>query len=117
MTETTFKAAYGVLQQHAATLQGQENPDVDDLLVIVSESVAAYQVCRTRIEAVEKALKESAFVMDAAVATTPKVAHDAMFPIFEKWNDPEPAASGERDIPFFMVLVQPQFQSASNRVH
>ena len=117
MTETTFKAAYGVLQQHAATLQGQENPDVDELLVIVSESVAAYQVCRTRIEALEKALKEAAFVMDAAVVTTPKVAHDDMSPIFEKWEGTDPAASGEQDIPFFRLLVQPQFQSAINRVN
>jgi len=57
MTERSFRDAYGVLQQHAETLREQSEPNIDDLLTIVTESVAAYQVCKERIDAVEAALK------------------------------------------------------------
>ena len=54
---TTFKEAYGVLQRHAATLREQKEPNIDDLLKVVTESVSAYKVCQERIDAVEKALE------------------------------------------------------------
>jgi exodeoxyribonuclease VII small subunit len=54
---TTFKEAYGVLQKHAATLRDQKDPNIDDLLQVVTESVGAYKVCQERIDAVEKALE------------------------------------------------------------
>lgn len=54
---TSFRDAYGVLQRHAETLRSQEEPNIDDLLTIVTESVSAYKVCRQRIDAVEEALK------------------------------------------------------------
>jgi exodeoxyribonuclease VII small subunit len=57
MTERSFKDAYGVLQRHAQTLREQAEPNIDDLLTIVKESVEAYGVCKTRIDAVEAALK------------------------------------------------------------
>lgn len=57
MTQRTFKEAYGVLQRHAETLRDQEDPNIDDLLTIVTESVEAYKVCKDRIDAVEGALK------------------------------------------------------------
>ncbi|WP_216860159.1 exodeoxyribonuclease VII small subunit [Inhella gelatinilytica] len=57
MTEQTFKGAYAVLQRHAETLRTQREPNVDDLLTIVTESVDAYKVCKARIDAVEKALE------------------------------------------------------------
>ncbi|MEZ2299438.1 exodeoxyribonuclease VII small subunit [Variovorax sp. RCC_210] len=57
MTQRTFKEAYGVLQRHAETLRDQEDPNIDDLLTIVTESVEAYKVCKDRIDAVEEALK------------------------------------------------------------
>ena len=56
---TTFKQAYGVLQRHAETLRTQSEPNIDDLLSIVEESVAAYKVCKERIDAVEKALQKA----------------------------------------------------------
>jgi exodeoxyribonuclease VII small subunit len=59
MNETTFKAAYGVLQRHAETLRKQTEPNIDDLLDIVTESVDAYKVCKERIDAVEKALEKA----------------------------------------------------------
>jgi exodeoxyribonuclease VII small subunit len=59
MTEPTFKQAYGTLQQHAETLRTQREPNIDDLLTIVTESVDAYKVCKRRIDAVEKALEQA----------------------------------------------------------
>lgn len=55
----TFKQAYGTLQRHAQTLRDQAEPNIDDLLQIVEESVGAYKVCMQRIDAVEKALDEA----------------------------------------------------------
>lgn len=55
--EATFKEAYGVLQRHAETLRTQREPNIDELLTIVSESMQAYQVCKARIDAVERALE------------------------------------------------------------
>ena len=52
-----FREAYGVLQRHAQTLRNQDEPNIDDLLTIVTESVNAYKVCKQRIDAVEAALK------------------------------------------------------------
>ncbi|OUM04494.1 exodeoxyribonuclease VII small subunit [Variovorax sp. JS1663] len=57
MEQQTFRAAYDVLQKHAETLREQKEPNIDDLLKIVTESVAAYKVCTKRIDAVEEALK------------------------------------------------------------
>ena len=59
MSETTFKEAWGVLQKHANTLRNQSEPNIDDLLGIVTESVQAYKVCQSRVEAVERALEEA----------------------------------------------------------
>lgn len=59
MEATTFREAYEVLQRHANTLRQQSEPNIDDLLDIVNESVAAYKVCKARIDAVEKALGEA----------------------------------------------------------
>jgi len=63
MTETTFKQAYCILQSHSETLRNQREPNIDDLLTIVTESVtesvAAYKTCKSRIEAVEQALEQA----------------------------------------------------------
>ena len=53
----SFREAYGVLQRHAQTLRNQDEPNIDDLLTIVTESVNAYKVCKQRSDAVEAALK------------------------------------------------------------
>ena len=55
----TFREAYAVLQRHAQMLRSQQEPDIDNLTTIVSESLAAHKVCKERIDAVEKALEES----------------------------------------------------------
>jgi exodeoxyribonuclease VII small subunit len=59
MAIKTFRESYGVLQQHAQTLREQTEPNIDDLLTIVTESVEAYKVCKERIDAVELALKDA----------------------------------------------------------
>ncbi len=67
MDETvSFRKAYGVLQQHAETLRRQSEPNIDDLLRIVNESVEAYAVCKNRIDAVEKALEKTLAASGAA---------------------------------------------------
>jgi exodeoxyribonuclease VII small subunit len=63
----SFKESYGVLQRHAQTLREQTEPNIDDLLQIVEEAVAAYKNCQTRIDAVEKALDKA---LDKALGAT-----------------------------------------------
>ena len=52
----TFKAAYDILKTNAADLQAQDEPDIDNLMTTVEESIAAFRVCETRINAVQQAL-------------------------------------------------------------
>ena len=59
MSQKTFKTAYQTLQQHAETLRNQQQPNIDDLLKIVTESVDAYNVCKERIDAVEQAMQKA----------------------------------------------------------
>jgi exodeoxyribonuclease VII small subunit len=58
-TPGTFKEAFGVLQRHADTLRRQQEPNIDELVNIVTESVNAYRVCKERIQAVEQALERT----------------------------------------------------------
>lgn len=64
----TFKEAYGVLNRHAQTLRTQQEPNIDDLLGIVTESVDAYKACKQRIDAVEAALEQA--LADPVVASS-----------------------------------------------
>jgi len=75
----TFKEAYEVLQNHATTLRDQDEPNIDDLLTIVNESVAAYKICKQRIDAVEQALQEALDdpALAAATRTSQPVADSA----------------------------------------
>ena len=105
MTEKTFREAFGVLQQHAETLRDQAEPNIDDLLTIVQESVEAYGVCKERIDAVETALK--AALDGAGVGTPAAAAQPAMerAPVRAAGQPSKPAAPTsfddvEDDIPF-----------------
>ncbi len=76
----TFKEAYAVLQKHAQTLRTQQEPDIDNLTTIVSESLAAHKVCKERIDAVEKALEQSlgtAQIQDETATKTQKATSPA----------------------------------------
>lgn len=59
MTTETFRTAYGTLQKNAELLRTQREPDLDNLLEVVTQSVAAYKVCKSRIDAVEQALEQA----------------------------------------------------------
>ncbi|WP_230660303.1 exodeoxyribonuclease VII small subunit [Psychrobacter sp. I-STPA10] len=52
----TFKAAYEILKTNANTLQNQTEPDIDNLMTTVEQSIDAYKVCQARIEAIQQAL-------------------------------------------------------------
>lgn len=69
----SFREAYGVLQQHAQTLRNQSEPNIDDLLTIVTESVSAYKVCKQRIDAVEQALKTALDSAEMESAPEPEI--------------------------------------------
>jgi exodeoxyribonuclease VII small subunit len=99
MKTKTFKEAYGVLQQHAQTLRTQQDPNIDDLLSIVTESVDAYKVCKERIDAVEKALAKALSDTGSAAPKEMKDTKRASKPP----APPEPSAPTtmyDQDVPF-----------------
>lgn len=51
-----FKDAYEILKANADRLEKSDTLDIDNLVAIVEESLAAYKVCQSRIDAVESAL-------------------------------------------------------------
>lgn len=102
MNSTSFRDAYTVLQQHAETLRNQREPDIDNLLTIVTQSVEAYKVCKERIDAVEKALAQA--LNSANAGSSPNEASGGE----DDWQD-EPRATApsqpdsifdEGDVPF-----------------
>ncbi|MDG6778048.1 exodeoxyribonuclease VII small subunit [Thiomicrorhabdus sp. zzn3] len=63
MSETSpsaesFKANYAKLQEIAQKLSNTEEVDIDELVPMVDEATRAYQLCKSRIEAVESALSK-----------------------------------------------------------
>jgi len=62
----TFQDAFNILKTNAETLQSQDEPDIDNLMSTVEESIAAYRICEARLDAIEQALN-SAFAMDDKV--------------------------------------------------
>ena len=90
----TFKEAYAILQKHAQTLRTQQEPDIDNLTTIVSESLAAHKVCKERIDAVEKALEQSLGTAQLEDASGRKLA--------EKTQPPGTSSGSDEgdDIPF-----------------
>lgn len=72
----TFKAAYQILKTNAEELQNSNEPDIDNLMNTVEQSIAAYKVCQARIEAVQQAL-DAAFDEDADSEDEEVVAQDA----------------------------------------
>uniref|UniRef100_UPI003F4938CE exodeoxyribonuclease VII small subunit n=1 Tax=Acinetobacter tandoii TaxID=202954 RepID=UPI003F4938CE len=57
--ELTFKDGYEILKKNAELLESQEQPDIDNLMKIVEESMNAYKVCKSRVDAVQQALNET----------------------------------------------------------
>jgi exodeoxyribonuclease VII small subunit len=104
MTERSFKEAYGVLQRHAETLRDQAEPNIDDLLTIVQESVEAYGVCKERIDAVEAALKAALDGAGVGTSASPAPSNVERAPTRRPSAPAKPAASSfddmNDDIPF-----------------
>ena len=110
VNKRSFSDAYGVLQRHAETLRDQSEPNIDDLLTIVTESVQAYQVCKERIDAVEAALKAAldgagmAATVASGAAATEKSSDAPANSASRTARQPPPAAEGnlglDDDIPF-----------------
>ena len=57
--ELTFKEGYDVLKKNVDLLESQEEPDIDNLMKIVEESMSAYKACKSRVDAVQQALNET----------------------------------------------------------
>ncbi|MCL6231479.1 MULTISPECIES: exodeoxyribonuclease VII small subunit [Acinetobacter] len=55
----SFKEGYEVLKRNAELLESQQEPDIDNLMKIVEESMQAYKACKTRVEAVQQALNDT----------------------------------------------------------
>lgn len=53
----SFKENYDRLKRIANELQSQEEPDIDTLVPKVEEALAAYKVCKERIETVKAKLE------------------------------------------------------------
>ncbi|KAB0628075.1 exodeoxyribonuclease VII [Acinetobacter gandensis] len=61
MTNETlsFKDGYEILKRNAEQLESQQEPDIDNLMKIVEESMTAYKACKSRVEAVQQALNDT----------------------------------------------------------
>lgn len=57
--ELSFKEGFDILQKNAELLESQEQPDIDNLMKIVEESMKAYKACKSRVDAVQQALNEA----------------------------------------------------------
>ncbi|MEK5767912.1 MULTISPECIES: exodeoxyribonuclease VII small subunit [Acinetobacter] len=57
--ELTFKEGYEILKRNAELLESQEEPDIDNLMKIVEESMNAYKACKSRVDAVQEALNKT----------------------------------------------------------
>ncbi|MCU4313790.1 exodeoxyribonuclease VII [Acinetobacter bereziniae] len=61
MTDETlsFKQGYDILKRNAELLESQEEPDIDNLMRIVEESMDAFKACKSRVDSVQQALNET----------------------------------------------------------
>lgn len=55
----SFKEGYEILKRNVELLDAQQEPDIDNLMKIVEESMAAYKACKTRVDAVQQALDDT----------------------------------------------------------
>ena len=57
--ELSFKEGFKILKKNVDVLESQEEPDIDNLMKIVEESMSAYKACKSRVDAVQQALNET----------------------------------------------------------
>lgn len=94
----SFKESYGVLQRHAQTLREQREPNIDDLLQIVEESVSAFKICQARIDAVEKALEKE--LADPQRETSEKATSAPRAAAVKAAPAPAAVPASDDDVPF-----------------
>lgn len=56
LNPNSFNQAYSILKRNADTLQRAKEPDIDALVPLVEESMAAFKICKSRIEAVRQTI-------------------------------------------------------------
>ena len=61
MTDETlsFKQGYNIFKRNAELLESQEEPDIDNLMQIIEESMDAFKACKSRVDSVQQALNET----------------------------------------------------------
>ncbi len=57
-TNESYQKNYAKLQEIAQKLSNSDEIDIDELVPMVDEATRAYQICQSRIEAVEAALNK-----------------------------------------------------------
>lgn len=57
--DLSFKEGYEILKRNAELLEDQQEPDIDNLMKLVEESMQAYKACKSRVDAVQAALNET----------------------------------------------------------
>lgn len=77
-TPQNFKDNYQKLQEIAQKLSYSDEIDIDELVPMVDEATRAYNHCKSRIEAVEKALSQRLDV-DSVKKETVEEPNDAPF--------------------------------------
>jgi exodeoxyribonuclease VII small subunit len=50
----SFQQGYDILKKNAELLESQQEPDIDNLMKIVEESMTAYKACKARVDAVQR---------------------------------------------------------------
>ena len=66
----SFDQAYEILKRNADYLSQQQEPSIDRLLPLVDESMRAYDICKTRLEAIRQALEKQLPEMNRAEVST-----------------------------------------------
>ena len=63
-SKASYQASFKVLEEISERLQSNELVDVDELIPLMDQATQAYNVCKERLEAVEKALESRIDAID-----------------------------------------------------
>lgn len=55
----SFKQGYEILKHNAELLESQEEPDIDNLMKLVEDSMNAFKACKSRVDSVQQALNDT----------------------------------------------------------
>lgn len=97
----SFDQAYAILKRNADFLSQSQEPSIDRLLPLVEESMRAYDICKTRLEAIRQALEQQLPEINRAEVSPPAPATEPA-----PWEEPSPTRTSKAapwdadDIPF-----------------